>query len=259
MLERLKEVPAGVDALRAVGQVSREDYDEVLDPLIDAARREGRRLRLLYEFGADFTGFTPGAAWEDAKVGLRALNLFDGCAVVTDVAWIRQSTHLASFFMPCPVRVFDLAGRADALAWLGSLPEGPGVSHRVLPSGVVVVEVREPLRSADFEALAATADSWLADHPDLPGLVVHASHFPGWENATGLLRHARFIRDHHRRIGRVALAADSRVAGLAPTLASHFVSAEVRSFGYDELDDAVAWAAGGTAADEPSGTPDSTP
>lgn len=46
--------------------MTREDYEKVLEPLIDEARREGRRIRFLYQVGPEFAGFTPGAAWEDA-------------------------------------------------------------------------------------------------------------------------------------------------------------------------------------------------
>ena len=45
----------------------------------------------------DFEGFSGGAAWEDAKLGFRSMHLFNGCAVVTDVGWIRESTRLAAF------------------------------------------------------------------------------------------------------------------------------------------------------------------
>jgi hypothetical protein len=54
-----------------------------------------------------------------------------------------------------------------------------------------------------------------------------------------MLGHFRFVRDHHRTIRRVALAADGAVAELAPRLAEHFIRAEITRFGYDELDEAV--------------------
>lgn len=244
MLQRLRELPAGVDGLRATGYVTKDDYENVVEPLIDRARRDGRRIRLLYELGPDFHGFTPAAGWEDLKTGVGSMRLFEGCAVVSDSAWIRESTRLMAFLVPCPVRVFEVRQRTAALHWLAGLPEGPGVSYRLLPdAGVVVVEVRHPLRAADFDALAGTVDAWLARHGRLVGIVVHAADFPGWENISGLLRHVRFVHDHHEKVGRIALAADSRLAGLAPHLANHFVRAEVRHFGYDELDRAVAWAA----------------
>jgi hypothetical protein len=215
---------------------------------MDAARREGRHIRLLYHFGPEFEGFTAGAAWEDAKLGLASLRLFDGCAIVSDVAWIRESSRLAGFVMPCPVKVFGNDQFGDAIHWLRSLPEGPAVSHRLSGSGVLVVEVQQPLRAQDFDALAATADGWIEAHGDLPGIVVHAREFPGWQNLGGLIRHVRFVRDHHRSVRRVALASDSRLADLAPRLAEHFVQAEVRRFNYDALDDAVAWAEGAGVA-----------
>jgi hypothetical protein len=171
--------------------------------------------------------------------------MIDGYAVVSDIRWIREWIHLVGFLLPFPMRVFGNDERDDALAWLGSLPEGPGVTHRLLPeSGVVVVEVTEPLRAQDFDALAATADSWLATHDELAGIVLHARAFPGWENLGGLLRHVRFVRDHHRTVRRVALATDGLLADLAPRLADHFVAADIRHFGHDELDEAIAWAAG---------------
>ncbi|KPC64350.1 STAS/SEC14 domain-containing protein [Streptomyces chattanoogensis] len=244
MLERATDAPAGVDAVKAIGTVSKSDYQTVVEPLIEDARREGRRIRILCEIGPEFTSFTPAAAWEDLKVGMGALRLFEGCAVVSDVRWIRESTRLTSFLMACPVRVFGSQERDEALRWLASLPEGPGISHQLTDSEVLVVEVEQPLRAQDFDALALTVDTWLGTHDALTGVVIHAREFPGWENIGGLIRHVRFIRDHHRKVRKIALAADSKVAALVPQLANHFVRAEVRRFAYDELDDAVAWAAG---------------
>src|ERR1700691_1727645 len=141
VIEILKDLPEGIVGVRAIGKVSKEDYEKVLVPLFDEARREGRHLRFLYQLGPQFEGFTPGAAWEDAKIGLHSLRLFDGCAVVSDAGWIRESTRGVGFFMPCPVRIFGNKELPKAIGWLSSLSE-PAVSHRVLPdSGVIVVEV----------------------------------------------------------------------------------------------------------------------
>jgi hypothetical protein len=246
LLEKLDDAPAGIDAVIANGQVSKDDFERVVAPMIDDARREHRRIRLLYEFGPRFRAFTPGAGWEDLKLGIGSRRLFEGCAIVSDARWIRESTRLMAFLMPCPVRVFGRQERHAALDWLTALPQGAGVTHHLVPgAGVIVVEVSEPLRAQDFDALAATAGTWLKTHDRLGGVVLHARSFPGWQNLGGLLRHVRFVRDHHRKTGRVALATDSRLAGLAPRLANHLVQAEVRRFGYDQLQAAVAWASVG--------------
>jgi hypothetical protein len=246
MLERLTGLPSGVEGVKAVGKVSKEDYDRVLEPMLNEARTDGRRIRFLYELGPDFEGFTPAAAWEDAKIGLRSMRLFDGCAIVSDTGWLREAARLAGFLMPCPVRTFRVQERASALEWLGSLPEAAGISHRLLPgTGVIVVEVKEALRAQDFDALATTADEWIEAHGDLQGLVIHAREFPGWENLGSLLRHVRFVRDHHRKVKRIALAADTKLANLAASLGEHFARAEVKRFPSGELENAIAWAGGG--------------
>ena len=242
MIEKLKDLPRGIDGVRAIGKISKEDYEQVFVPLLDEARREGRHIRFLYQLGPEFEGFTPGAAWEDAKIGLHFLRLFDGCAVVTDLAWIRELTRLAGFLMPCPVSVFANTEFAGAVGWLQSLPESAAISYRLLPAGVIVVEVKQALRAQDFDSLAFTADAWIEAHGDLQALVIHTREFPGWENLASFLRHVRFIRDHHRKVKKVALASDTKLASLAPSIAEHFIQAEVKSFGYDELDAAIAWA-----------------
>jgi hypothetical protein len=248
VIEKLKDLPAGIDGVRAIGKISKEDYEQAFVPLLDDARREGRHIRFLYQLGPEFEGFTPGAAWEDAKIGLHFLRLFDGCALVTDLAWIRELTGLAGFFMPCPVSVFSNKEFAEAIDWLRSLPEGAAISHRLIPeSGVIVVEVKQALRAQDFDSLAFTADAWIEAHGDLQGLVIHAREFPGWENLASFLRHMRFIRDHQRKVKRIALAADTKLASFAPSIAEHFIHAEVKNFGYDELDAAIAWAEGPAA------------
>lgn len=243
MLERLKDLPHGIEGIKAVGTITKADYEQIFVPLLDEVRRAGTRLRFLFDLGPAFKGYTAGAAWEDAKLGLRSLRLFDACAIVTDVAWIRETTRLVEFLMPCPVMVFSNQDRALAIEWLRALPEGATATHRLLPDlGVIVVEVKQPLRAQDFDALAVTADSWIEGHGELRGLVIHTRDFPGWENLGGLLRHVRFVRDHHRKVRRIALAANAKLVSLAPRIGEHFLEAEVKTFGYDDLDGAIAWA-----------------
>ena len=106
--------------------------------------------------------------------------------------------------------------RDEAIAWLAGLPGRPSITHRVLPdAGVVVVEVTEPLRVQDIDELAALVDGWLAEHPTLHGLVLHARAFPGWENLSGLVRHLRFVVGHHRQVDRLGLAVDGSLAAVA--------------------------------------------
>jgi len=65
VLKELTGVPAGIQALEAVGTVTADDYERVFAPLVDQARRAGSRMRLLYQFGSGFERVTPGALWAD--------------------------------------------------------------------------------------------------------------------------------------------------------------------------------------------------
>jgi hypothetical protein len=248
MLEPIEGLQAGLVGVRATGTVTKEDYDTVLRPLLQRTHAEGRRVRLLYEFAPEFKGFTAGAGWEDVRLGLKYVRMFERCAVVTDLNWIREGTQLLGTMMPCPVRVFSSAEQEHARQWLVAPLEGT-IRHRLLPElGVLVVEPNQRLRAEDFDALAMTVDPWIEANGTLRGIVVHTRGFPGWQNLGSFLRHMRFVGDHHRKIARVALAADGTLAEVAPSLSDPFVQAEVRHFPYDRLDDAIAWASRGEPA-----------
>lgn len=115
--------------MRAIGKVTAADYEAVVRPLFDEARRDGRRLRLLYHFGPEFDGFTAGAILDDTRIGLRYMRLLERCAVVSDGAGVRESARLIGALLPCPVRVFGTHEWQVAVDWLGSR------SHRTCLSG----------------------------------------------------------------------------------------------------------------------------
>ena len=246
MIDYMKDLPPGIVGLRATGMVSKADYDRVVHPLIDNAYRNGQRLRLLYYLPSEFSGFTPGAAWDDLQIGLRHLQLFERCAIVSDQHWIRSLSRVLGALLPCPVRVFSTPTLDEAAAWLAGPPQASNIQHRLLEDRrVLLIEPHGPLGVEDFDAIALTVDPWIESGRELCGIVIHAGAFPGWESLGSFLRHVRFIRDHQRRIRRIALAVDGRLARIAPGLADIFVAAEVRHFDCGELEAAIDWAAGG--------------
>lgn len=240
MIERDLAVPAGIDAVRAVGTVTRRDYQDVVVPLLDSAMREHRRLRILAVVDETFSGMTPAALWDDLRLGMRALPHIAGFAVVSDLSWVRAITRTATFFLPTHTRMFGQAERAEALAWLVDLPPALADARLRPAEGVVVVDLDRPLRREDVDQIACEVDDWLITHAELPGLVVHAEAFPGWENIWGLLHHLRFVAGHHGRIERVALVVPGGGMELATGVAGTLLHPEVRRF--EQLDEAVRWA-----------------
>jgi len=70
-------VPDEVVVLTAKGTVTGEDYENVLVPAIEERLKRHQKIGMLYHLGPDFTGFTAGAMWDDAKAGARYPTAFE--------------------------------------------------------------------------------------------------------------------------------------------------------------------------------------
>jgi hypothetical protein len=118
MIETIAGLPENVVGFEAVGKVSSDDYKDVLVPTAEAALKRNDRMRLLYVLGERFEGISPGAMWEDTKLGLEHLGSWERMALVTDVEWIGHTVKAFGWMMPSEIRVFPVAERADAEAWV---------------------------------------------------------------------------------------------------------------------------------------------
>jgi len=63
----------------------------------------------------------------------------------------------------------------------------------------------------------------------------------------------RFVRDHHKRIKRIAVVTDSHLGDVAEHLTSHFVKAEIRHFPAGQIEAARQWIMNGFEALTPGG------
>ncbi|MGA2108542.1 MAG: STAS/SEC14 domain-containing protein [Syntrophorhabdales bacterium] len=120
MMTAIPDVPDNVVAVKATGKITGDDYETVLIPVIEEKLKKHDKIRLLYQIGPDIAGFTAGAMWDDAKVGLRHLTAFDKIAVVSDVEWITGVVKIFSFVIPALVRTFGNEDFLEAKAWVSS-------------------------------------------------------------------------------------------------------------------------------------------
>jgi len=116
--EILEGFPADVVAIEAHGLIDREAYEQTLVPLVEERIEREGKIKLLYVIGEDFKGFTAGAAWDDARLGLLHLADFARIAVVTDVEWIRLGVKLFAPLLRGRVRLFGLAEMEEAKRWI---------------------------------------------------------------------------------------------------------------------------------------------
>lgn len=118
MLELIPDLPDNVVGCSATGKVTADDYESVLIPAVETNLKDYDKIRLLYYLGPDFKGYSIGAMWDDAKVGLMHITAWEKIAVVSDVEWIRGATKFFGFAIPCQVKVFSNDQLPDAKEWI---------------------------------------------------------------------------------------------------------------------------------------------
>ena len=121
------------------------------------------------------------------------------------------------------------------------------VEHELLRTeGILIVRPRHRLEAADFAKLAQEIDPYIEANGKLNGLLLDAESFPGWKDFAALIAHFKFVRDHHRKIQKVAVVSDGSFLSAAPRFASHFVQAEIRHFTHAQREAAFSWLRGET-------------
>ena len=118
MIELLPDMPGNVVALKAVGKVTKEDYETVLIPAVEQKLAQGGKVRLLYWLGEDYSEFEAGAMWADAKVGFEHLTSWEKVAVVTDVEWLKAMVGVFAFMMHGKVKLFANQDLNQAMEWI---------------------------------------------------------------------------------------------------------------------------------------------
>jgi hypothetical protein len=106
---------------------------------------------------------------------------------------------------------------------------------------IALLEPDGELSQGDFESAAAIIDPFIEASGNLSGLIIHVRTFPGWDSFAALVAHLKFVKDHHRKLTKVAFATDSPAGAIAEHVASHFISAQIKSFSFSELEQARRW------------------
>jgi len=102
----------------------------VLAPAVEAAHSASQdgKVRILYVPGHEFPDYTAGAAWEDTKLGLGHIRMWERIAIVGDADWLRHAIHGLGRMMPGEVKMFELENLDDAREWVTS-QRASGLRH----------------------------------------------------------------------------------------------------------------------------------
>jgi len=103
--------------------------------------------------------------------------------------------------------------------------------------GILILKPSGPLESADFREV----DPYIEEKGKLNGLMIYTKSFPGWQNFASFLSHIKFVKNHHRKVKKIAAVTESGFLSIMPQVARHFVQAQVKHFDYMDKDAALNW------------------
>lgn len=118
MLNIIEGLPDNVLGVTAEGKITGEDYSTVLIPAIEAKLKTNKKINMLYELGNMFDGFSLGAMLDDAKIGIKHLNVWCKIALVSDHEMINAMIRFFGHLIPCELRLFKNAEIEEARKWV---------------------------------------------------------------------------------------------------------------------------------------------
>jgi len=237
LIEEITGLPAGTLGFRVSGNVTGDDYDNVLTPAIDKAIEEFDRIKLLAQIGPDFKGYSLDAAWDDAKLGLRHWNGFERVALATNVGWMQTMIKAMGFMMPCPVRLFELDEVGDAKRWLS---ESFGSIQLDSEGDVISIRLLGKLEPSAYDGVSEEIDNLMSRFEHVR-LMLDLREFDGWSGLAALGDHLTLVREHRRVPERIAVVGDKAWQNLAEKVMSRFVNARTQFFDADDFEGAKAW------------------
>jgi hypothetical protein len=124
VIEEIQDMPPGTVGLRVWGEVTGEDYKNVLLPATERALDQHGDIRLVFQAGPDFDRFSAGMIGADVTKGLsfgvKHWSAWKRMAVVTDVEWLRHAMQMLGWMTPGEARLFSLDELAQAKEWVAA-------------------------------------------------------------------------------------------------------------------------------------------
>ncbi len=120
MLERIEGMPDQVLAVRAKGEVTAEDLEQVLLPGLKELTLKYKAIYYLLVLETDVESFTAGAWYKDMLAGVKHFRHWKKMAIVTDQKGVRQFTDAFSAVAPGEARGFNHLELQNAIDWVST-------------------------------------------------------------------------------------------------------------------------------------------
>ena len=120
MIEILNDLPANVVGFRASGKVTREDYEKVLMPAVDAQEKKFNKINFLLWIDTDISNYSLGAWADDILVGFRHLTHWHKVAIVSHYDVIKKITDVFGHLVPGIYKGFQVSELEEAKQWVAN-------------------------------------------------------------------------------------------------------------------------------------------
>lgn len=107
--------------------------------------------------------------------------------------------------------------------------------------GIAILEPDGELSESDFKNAAKIIDPYIEKVGTLIGLIIHVRSFPGWDSFSSFITHMKFVKEHHKKVSRIAFVTNSPIGSIAEKIANHFVNAEIKNFPFGDLEASKKW------------------
>lgn len=108
-------------------------------------------------------------------------------------------------------------------------------------NGILILQPHGALKKEDFVHAVEFINPFIEEHGGLNGIIIYTELFPGWENFSAFCSHLNFIKNHHKKIKKIALVTDSIIGNVGEKIASHFIAAEIKNFDFTDKEKAMDW------------------
>ncbi|AYF44072.1 SpoIIAA-like protein [Halobacteriovorax sp. BALOs_7] len=242
MLKIMQGLPDSIVGIEGSGKITKNDYIDVLEPILDEALEKEEKVSLLFYLNENYEGYTPGAVFEDTAMGVKYFNVMKRCAVVTDSPLITGAVNLFAPIIPIDFKSFKISELSKAKMWLGETPETDIEFHFDSNDNILTVTPTEALNISDFETLQTLLNQVYKETDIISGVILNTQNFPGWEDLRSMLRHFEFLKDNRYHFEKVAICTDNRFIQKAlPTVIKHLEDIDAQIFKYGAIDEARNW------------------
>lgn len=112
------DAPENVVAFRALGEVTKDDYQSIMAPAVEKLVERINEINFLFLIDTDLENFTAAAWMQDAMIGLKNLGKWNRAAIVTDSERAITFTNGFSYFVPGEFRGYKKESYQDAMNWV---------------------------------------------------------------------------------------------------------------------------------------------